>query len=103
MPRSIDANKACRIIEQLFCGDCRSYTHCENCPYNNVLMLLRNLPTIDAVRHGHWIKANDPMSSPFDTMKRCLCSECREWGRVTSYCPNCGARMDEEEEDAEIH
>ena len=56
----------------------------------------------DAVRHGHWIKANDPMSSPFDTMKRCLCSECREWGVVTSYCPHCGAKMDEEEEDAKI-
>ena len=56
-------------------------------------------PTVDAepVRHGHWIKANDPMSSPFDTMKRCLCSECREWAAVTSYCPNCGAKMDEEE------
>ena len=55
-------------------------------------------PRVDAVRHGHWIKANDPMSSPFDTMKRCLCSECREWGSVTSYCPNCGAKMDEVEE-----
>jgi hypothetical protein len=46
----------------------------------------------EPVRHGHWIKANDPMSSPFDTMKRCLCSECREWAAVTSYCPNCGAK-----------
>ena len=54
-------------------------------------------PTVDPVRHGHWIKANDPMSSPFDTMKRCLCSECREWAAVTSYCPNRGAKMDEEE------
>lgn len=92
MPRSIDANKTCRIIEQLFCGDCRSYTHCENCPYNNVLMLLRNLPTIDAVRHGHWINAG------FLTAK---CSECDaevhelDYG---DYCPNCGARMDEVEE-----
>lgn len=49
------------------------------------------------MRHGHWIKANDPMSSPFDTMKRCLCSECREWGAVTSYCPHCGAKMEEED------
>ena len=46
------------------------------------------------VRHGYWIKANDPMSSPFDTIKRCLCSECREWGTETNYCPNCGAKMD---------
>ena len=62
--------------------------------------VLKRQPTVEAVpvRHGHWIKANDPMSSPFDTMKRCLCSECREWGAVTSYCPHCGARMDGEED-----
>ena len=46
-------------------------------------------------KHGHWIEANDISSSPFDAMKRCLCSECREWGVVTNYCPNCGAKMDE--------
>ena len=64
-----------------------------------IIDLIDEQPTVDAkpVRHGHWIKANDPMSSPFDTMKRCLCSECREWAAVTSYCPNCGAKMDDEE------
>lgn len=61
-------------------------------PYNNA-------PTVDPVRHGHWIEANDISSSPFDAMKRCLCSECREWGFVTIYCPNCGAKMDEVTED----
>lgn len=59
--------------------------------------LTKAIADAEPVKHGHWIKANDPMSSPFDTMKRCLCSECREWATVTSYCPNCGARMDEED------
>lgn len=66
MPRLIDENKACRIVEQLFCGVCRSYTHCDGCPYNNVLMLLRNLPTIDAV----------PVVR---------CKDCK-W-QITAYCP----------------
>lgn len=59
---------------------------------------LENCP-LEEVKHGHWIEANDISSSPFDAMKRCLCSECREWGVVTNYCPNCGAKMDEVTED----
>lgn len=59
--------------------------------YDNRLV---NCP-LEEVKHGHWIEANDISSSPFDAMKRCLCSECREWGFVTIYCPNCGAKMDE--------
>ena len=48
MPRLIDENRTCRIIEQQFCGNC--HDDCENCPYNDVLKLLRNQPTVDAVR-----------------------------------------------------
>ena len=85
MPRLIDADK----LKADFIGN-RYGTQA-------IEYVIDHQPTVDAVRHGHWIKANDPMSSPFDTMKRCLCSECREWAKVTSYCPNCGARMDEED------
>ncbi len=52
-------------------------------------------PLLNAVeeRHGHWTKS-------------CRCSECDGWGLTYSdavsgkykYCPNCGAKMDEEEE-----
>ena len=59
--------------------------------------IVNRQPTVEQ-KHGHWIEANDISSSPFDAMKRCLCSECREWGVVTNYCPNCGAKMDEVEE-----
>lgn len=95
MTRSIDANKACRIIEQLFCGDCRSYTHCENCPYNNVLMLLRNLPTVEAepVRHGRWIL----QTNGHGTCSTCGTSVDLLNGMTWEYCPKCGAKMDEEE------
>lgn len=91
MPRLIDAN---RIVYSWTIDN-------DGEEHDGVTLqsIIDKMPTVDAepVRHGHWIKANDPMSSPFDTMKRCLCSECREWAAVTSYCPNCGAKMDEEE------
>ena len=61
--------------------------------------LTKALADAEPARHGHWIEANDISSSPFDTMKRCLCSECRKWGVVTNYCPYCGAKMDEVEDD----
>lgn len=66
-----------------------------------------NMPTIDIVQHGRWIEENRrPKSSQF------YCSEChrtaydiqptRAEGWVKrcryAYCPNCGAKMDEEED-----
>ena len=51
--------------------------------------------TVDAepVRHGHWVEAKYPLFT---------CSECgaiyRDTGYDYNYCPNCGAKMDEEQE-----
>ena len=50
-------------------------------------------PTIEAepVRHGRWI--------PQDvTFTRFMCSACKSRNHAyrTDYCPNCGAKMDEE-------
>ena len=48
-------------------------------------------PTIDPVKHGRWdlIDAREPM--------RYGCSVCHRmvW-HYENYCPNCGAKMDEE-------
>ena len=52
------------------------------------------LPSIDAepVRHGHWdFNYGNPLAGNF------VCSEClEEFDQCTYYCPNCGAKMDEE-------
>lgn len=50
---------------------------------------LEAAPTVDAepVRHGRWINDTD------------TCSECGQYvyhGDSRNYCPNCGAKMDEE-------
>ena len=62
------------------------------------------------VRHGRWVNENkNPV--PWDECNsKCpshsaYCSECREWLTASDeypvtglYCPNCGARMDKEDE-----
>lgn len=49
--------------------------------------IIYNTPTVDAVRHGKWIKTGVFTSK---------CSECNH--RTTedgaNYCPNCGAKME---------
>lgn len=53
-------------------------------------------PTIDAVpvRHGKWIDRNGAIVASF--WERYECSECGVMSGNNKYCPNCGARMDEE-------
>lgn len=51
-------------------------------------------PRVDAVKHGHWIEASYPLFT---------CSECgatyQDNGYGYNYCPNCGAKMDEVEDE----
>ncbi len=64
-----------------------------------VTVQLEELPSADVkeVRHGKWIEEND-------TVIHGHCSSCG-WNAIwqesdvfgMSYCPNCGAKMDEEE------
>lgn len=59
---------------------------------------LNNAPTVDAVpvRHGKWLPENRAM----DAYWVCSCcgfpSEAHGAFKIYKYCPNCGARMDEE-------
>ena len=48
---------------------------------------------VESVRHGKWLINSDGYY-PY-------CSECKEEprsGELTNYCPNCGAKMDKEDE-----
>lgn len=60
----------------------------------------------EPVRHGHWTELSSFIGDHFDfpiVQKRC--SVCRKWSGLAhtsnkdafTFCPNCGARMDEKE------
>ena len=57
----------------------------------------RTLPTIDAVEvvHGRWIVVDDGVLIGKGTHFECSkCGTWESWGRLSKYCPNCGAKMD---------
>ena len=60
-----------------------------------ILAFIKAQPTVDPVKHGHWIFVEDMVSY-------IKCSECGDdicWvnSKRPKYCPNCGAKMDGEE------
>lgn len=62
---------------------------------------IKNAPTIDPVKHGRWINAY-PEIEPNPMFMYGICSECGFEQSISdklNYCPNCGAKMDEEEQE----
>ena len=65
------------------------------------------------VRHGRWIDCNGEIvdwdeNNPGCPMLSCFCSICKSWLTASDefpviayFCPNCGAKMDEKENDNE--
>lgn len=55
-------------------------------------------PTVDAepVRHGHWINHFDDLF-PEESTQECSICHAEQMGTMLNdtYCPNCGAKMDE--------
>ena len=59
--------------------------------------VIKELPPAAQVRHGRWERKKDPYGF-FDTIPVCSACGCMTKYRETSLCcPNCGAKMDEEE------
>ena len=60
---------------------------------------IKNAPSVDAdpVVHGEW------MMQKYDIYTTCACSKCGtefEWSLMTyNFCPNCGAKMDENKDE----
>lgn len=84
--RLVDANE----LEKKLCEDCIGDRVCERRCYE--VTMIRGMPTVDAVEHGHWKEYED----------ECECTLCHSrWNYVDNctetfkYCPNCGAKMDE--------
>lgn len=63
---------------------------------------IERVPTVDAepIKHGHWEHGEDVFGM------YCQCSECgnQYYGSYEfKYCPNCGAKMDEEVNENETY
>lgn len=61
---------------------------------------LKSMPTVDAVpaRHGKWIHEVRYTIDSLHSYQQYRCSECgMTYITNTKYCPNCGARMVEDE------
>lgn len=93
--RLIDADALIKLIEDNICKPCRERkddykgVRCRACEYGNEKDDIDSAPTVEERKKGKWI--------PYD-----VCSVC---GAETEhkifkeyYCPNCGARMVNEDE-----
>ena len=84
----------------------------------SVLDNIDKIPTVDVqeVKHAHWISGFNGGKIGWDAEGKyvhgyAICSECGEsltasdeYECVGRFCPNCGAKMDEEDgKDAEVH
>ena len=97
MARMIDVEK----LEELMCRQCNiefGEEPCEpdDCFIRNVIL---DRPTVDAVPvvHGRWVFKEH--TSDYGGIHIFHCSACDfPNGRVSNYCPHCGAKMDLEVE-----
>lgn len=67
---------------------------------NTCVKLQKSLADVAPVRHGHWVESFK-VNAPPTLRSRWICSWCgnvQTYG-ATDYCPNCGARMDGEEDE----
>ena len=111
--RLVDADK---LEEHLFVGadydkaidDGISKTEEEvfafKCGWNDALKSVAQFaPTVDPVKHGRWINANEGMWNTVEVLKCSVCGEIdNRMYRSDAYCPYCGAKMDERREDGEV-
>ena len=93
MPRYIDAEKAEKVFKDIFCKNCNSYTgiRCFCCYMRDGADIYADMPTEDVqpVVHARWEISSDGY---YPYCKKCNARP--ENGKMTKYCPNCGAKMD---------
>lgn len=104
----ISREAAIEKIRVAGCTDCggSSGTICGFCDFENAVRLVKSLPAADVelVRHGRWFRAEDDWNSLI-TFQCSVCGEeyCFECDEDIlplnyNYCPNCGAKMNLEDE-----
>lgn len=97
----IDLDAALAICEKEYRERLRMLDYCGDTVALNIGHAIKALPAADvaSVVHGRWIHDGRRIESGIDW---CHCSECGKSDNFcarTNYCPNCGAKMEEKEDD----
>ena len=81
---------------------------CDNCDHPAAVcahypcdqyLSIRQLPTIDPVKRGKWVHTGD-LVIICGYAYQYRCTNCNLLsGSITNYCPNCGAKMEGEEDE----
>lgn len=114
--RLISAEKLVERLGEQWCDECMT-DDCYYCNIYQIKEIIRNMPTVDAERHGKWVIDRGEMVMHCDS-----CGWVYEYydglEEEWTYCPHCGAKMDaptqksvgnalealdEVREDAEVH
>ena len=94
--RKVAIDALAKFVPYAICDEStESYTNGLTDAYN----LICQLPSAEPVRHGKWIWKGEDGDSRW-MCSECKCKEyvptCNGVPNIWNYCPNCGARMDEE-------
>lgn len=105
MKRYIDADKLKEIVDNKY-RNCYGYTGTKKDGYREALLAIKSVihcqsisKDIQKVKYGHWQKHYKSGTTVGDGFVSSCCDMWNE--RKTPYCPNCGAKMNEEREDKE--
>ena len=112
MSRLIDADAVLERIERDCDARClyKDYKEplrskmCNCCDLGDARMYVEDAPTVDAERHGHWVKENEEDTLfCFSVYKCSLCGgEVLSEAYLFKYCPYCGCAIKMEVEEDEI-
>ena len=99
----IDREVLIEKIEQTYCPKCSTDNYCRACWVDDMRCEIEDAPVADVapVVRGHWLTWDEKF--PGNAVGKNLgvfCSVCGNHSDYSSpYCANCGAKMDEEEND----
>ena len=98
--RLIDANNLIEEIREERCYNCRNFKDmkCDYCGTADYIYMIEDMPAADVapVQHAKWEIVVGSNGKEY-----MVCTGCRKQQDLTgvfSYCPNCGAQMDEKED-----
>lgn len=80
-------------------ADCGRFDHVPKRVVDFFILGMESVPSADVVevRHGQWI---EDLTNPYGIRYVCsVCGGVKQW--KSNYCPNCGAKMDEEKQEDE--